>query len=324
MRAFLTGAGGFIGGVLARKLRERGDTVLAAVRDPRRAEGLAAAGCELIVTDLSNARQLELAMRGSDAVFHLAGAYRVGIAATERAAMYDSNVGTTERVLDAAIAARVPRTVYTSTINTFGNTRGQVVDETYSRNPAEGFVSWYDQTKYLAHEAAEARIATGAPVVIVQPGGVYGRGDHSQLGAQLRQAFEGTLQYRALSDVGVNFVHVDDVAAGTVLAHDSGRIGQSYVLGGQIGRLDDGLEVAARLGGKTVPSLKIPTALLRAVAPAAPIFASAMGLPPNLREVISASDGVTYWGSDAKARSELGYGPADLETGLRRMFGVSA
>jgi dihydroflavonol-4-reductase len=324
VRAFVTGAAGFIGGALARKLRERGDMVVAAVRDPRRAEALAALGCELVASDLSNARQLELAMRGAGAVFHLAGAYRVGIPASERAAMYDSNVGTTERVLDAAIAAVVPRVIYVSTINAFGNTRGRIVDEAYRRDPSDGFVSWYDQTKYLAHQAAEARIAHGAPVVIVMPGGVYGRGDHSQLGAQLRQAYEGTLQYRALSTVGVNFVHVDDLADGILRAHDDGRIGQAYVLGGQIGRLDDGLEVAARLGGKTLPSLTIPTGLLRAVAPTAPFFAPLLGLPPNLSEVIRSSDGVTYWATDAKARAELGYVPVDLETGLRRTFGASA
>jgi nucleoside-diphosphate-sugar epimerase len=320
MRAFVTGAAGFIGGKVARKLRERGDAVVAAVREPRRAEALTALGCEVVASDLSNARQLELTMRGTDAVFHLAGAYRVGIAPSERPAMYDANVGTTERVLDAAIAAGVRRVIYVSTINAFGNTRGKIVDETYRRDPADGFVSWYDQTKYLAHQAAEARIAHGAPVVIVMPGGVYGRGDHSQLGAQLRQAYEGTLQYRALSTVGVNFVHVEDLADGILRAQDQGRTGQSYVLGGQIGRLDDGLEIAARLGGKQLPNLTIPTALLRAVAPVAPLFAPLMGLPPNFREVISASDGVTYWASDAKARSELGYAPADLETGLRRTF----
>jgi dihydroflavonol-4-reductase len=320
VRTFLTGGAGFIGGHVARRLRERGDTVVAAVREPRRADALSAIGAELVASDLSNARQLELAMKGSDAVLHLAGAYRVGIAPRERPAMYDANVGTTERVLDAAIAAGVPRIVYVSTINAFGNTRGKVVDETYRRDAHDGYVSWYDQTKYLAHQAAEARIAHGAPVLIAMPGGVYGRGDHSQLGAQLSQAFQGTLQYRALSDVGVNFVHVEDVAAGIVRALDSGRIGQAYVLGGQIGRLDDGLELAARLGGKALPSLTIPTGLLRLVAPTAPFFGPPLGLPPNLSEVIRASDGVTYWASDAKARAELGYAPVDLETGLRRTF----
>ena len=99
--------------------------------------------------------------------------------------MWDANVGTTERVLDAAIAEGVPRIVYISTVNVFGNTKGAVVDETYRRDLAEGFLSCYDETKYRAHEAAEARIAQGAPIVIVMPSQVYGPHDHSLASEQL-------------------------------------------------------------------------------------------------------------------------------------------
>ena len=90
-------------------------------------------------------------------MIHLAGSYRVGIPASERPAMYEANVAATQRVLDAAIAASVPRIVAISTVNVFGNTHGRVVDETYQRDPGEGFLSYYDETKYLAHVATEAR-----------------------------------------------------------------------------------------------------------------------------------------------------------------------
>ena len=102
-------------------------------------------------------------MTGAAGVIHIAGSYLVGIPASERPAMYEANVGATQRVLDAAIAAGVPRIVYISTVNVFGNTHGRIVDETYHRDLAEGFVSYYDETKYLAHVAAEARIEAGAP-----------------------------------------------------------------------------------------------------------------------------------------------------------------
>ena len=95
--------------------------------------------------------------------------------------MWDANVGTTTRVLDAAEAAATPRIVYVSTVNVFGNTRGSVVDETYRRDLADGLPVWYDETKYGAHEVAEQRIAAGAPIVIVLPSQVYGPGDHSEL-----------------------------------------------------------------------------------------------------------------------------------------------
>lgn len=323
MRAFVTGAAGFIGLVVARKLRERGHEVVAAVRDPARANSLSALGVSLVRSDLSNRAELERQVQRSDAVFHIAGAYRVGIPENERAAMYDSNVGATERVLDAATSAGVPRIVYVSTVNVFGNTRGRIVDEAYHRDVGEGFVSWYDQTKYLAHEAAAARIAKGAPVVIAMPGGVYGRGDHSELGNQLKRAFEGRLLYVAMTDVGVNYAHVEDVAEGILLALERGAVGEAYVLGGQVGRLKDGIEVAARLGGHKPPRLTVPVRLLRAAAPLGPLLGRSLGVPPNIAEVISASDGVTYWASDAKARRELDYSPADLETGLRRTFGLA-
>ena len=132
-----------------------------------------------------------------DGVIHSAGQYRIGIKPAERAAMRDANVGATERVLDAAVAAGVKRIVYVSTANAFGNTRGEVVDETYRRDEKRGFVSWYDETKYRAHQAAEARIAQKAPIVIVMPTQVYGPNDHSEASAQLEMAYKGTLRFVA-------------------------------------------------------------------------------------------------------------------------------
>ena len=178
MRAFVTGATGFLGGRLVPRLRARGDEVVALVRDPSRATGLDA---ELVRGDLSDRTRLAEPMRGADAVFHLAAVYKVGIPKSERAAMFEANVRDTENVLDAAVDAGVARIVYVSTVNAFGNTHGRIVDETYER-AGDDFVSAYDETKYRAHLAAKERIARGAPIVIVQPGAIYGPGDHSELG----------------------------------------------------------------------------------------------------------------------------------------------
>jgi dihydroflavonol-4-reductase len=129
-RIVVTGGAGLVGRAVVRLLRERGDTVLALVRDPARAPFLAELGAELVESDLSDVADLTEQLRGADAVIHAAGSYRVGVARSERGAMWDANVGTTTRVLDAAEAAGTPRIVYVSTINIFGNTRGRVVDET--------------------------------------------------------------------------------------------------------------------------------------------------------------------------------------------------
>jgi nucleoside-diphosphate-sugar epimerase len=249
MRVFVTGGAGFIGRRVVARLLDRGDGVVAAVRDPARAAELVAAGAELVTDDLSDPARLTDHAEGADAAIHIAGMYRVGIPASERSAMWDANVGTTMRVLDAAFAGGLHRVVYVSTVNVFGNTRGRVVDETFHRDLAEGFLSWYDETKYRAHEVAESRLLSGAPIVIVLPSQVYGPQDHSGFGEQLRLASMGRLPYRALDDVGVGLVHVDDLADGIVSALDQGGPGTSYVLSGPRTTLGEAVRIAASVGG---------------------------------------------------------------------------
>src|SRR6187401_3300146 len=131
MRAFVTGGTGFIGGKVVRRLRERGDEVVALVRSPARASDLAELGCELAKGDLGSTDAIRRAVQGCDAVFHIAAVYKVGIPASEREAMREANVAGTEHVLDAAIEANVAKIVYVSTVGIFGNTHGHVVDEAY-------------------------------------------------------------------------------------------------------------------------------------------------------------------------------------------------
>jgi dihydroflavonol-4-reductase len=317
VRAFVTGGTGFVGRRLVALLRGRGDDVVALVRSPARAEGLDA---ELAAGDLTSRERLAAAMAGADAVFHLAADYRIGIPADERAAMHDVNVQGTENVLDAARDAGAKRTVYVSTVNVFGNTRGEVVDETYDR-PGGDFVSEYDRTKWLAHRAALDRIARRDPIVIVQPGVVYGPGDHSEIGGQLQAAARGKLLFVSFAGLGFNAVYVDDVATGILLAHDRGRVGESYVLGGEITTLGDAVRAAAAAGGRRPPRFSMPTALMRPLVPVGPLVGRLMGTRPNLKELISASDEVTYWARDDKARRELGYAPRPLAAGLADTFG---
>jgi dihydroflavonol-4-reductase len=160
----------------------------------------------------------------------------------------------------------------------------------------------------------------GAPIVIVMPGVTYGPNDHSAVGGQLRDAHDGRAPFLALADVGISPAHVDDVAAGIVAALSLGRPGEAYVLAGPNMRLREVMAVAARIAGRTLPRLEIPTRLIRAVAPLGPVLGPLAGQPPNVREILSASDGVTYWASSAKASLKLGYAPRELEGGLRDAF----
>lgn len=320
MRVYVTGAAGFIGASVVRRLVGRGDQVVATIRDPERSSHLVDLGVELRQGDLTRTAAIVDAMRGADAAIHLAGMYRVGIGAAERPAMHEANVGATHRVLDAFATAGLDRLVAVSTINVAGNTRGRIVDERYRRDLTEGFLSYYDETKYVAHRAVQERIGGGAPIVIAMPGTTYGPRDPSMLGQQLRGAHTGTLRYLALVDVGISAVYVEDVAAGIVAAADRGRIGESYFLGGQNLRLRDAMATAARIGGRRLPGLELPTPLLRIAARAPAALSRALGQPEDLGEIVRASLDVTYWGSSAKAATELGYVPRDLVSGLRATF----
>lgn len=320
MNVLVTGGAGFIGGSVVRQLVARGDRVVAIVRDPDRTPELHALGVEVRRGDLTRIPAIVDALRGCDGVIHLAGDYRVGIPASERPAMLEANLGSTSRVLEAVATSGVVRLVYASTVNVFGDTHGRIVDERYRRDLADGFLSYYDETKFLAHRAVEERIGTGLPVVIAMLGTNYGRGDHSALGGQLEQAYRGTAPFVIMGDVGMSAVYVEDTAAGLIAALDRGRIGESYILAGENLRLRDAMAVAARVGGHRRPRLEIPNGLVRLGSHAPAFMARAVGYPDDLREV-ARSIGVTFWASSAKAATELGYRPRDLASGARAAFG---
>ena len=315
MRAFVTGGTGFIGSRVVKRLRDRGDAVVALVRTPSKATELLGEGVELVQGDLSSADAIKRGTDGADAVFHIGAVYKVGIPKKEQAPMWDANVGGTERVLDAAEAAGVQRIVYVSTGNVFGDTKGQVVDETYERNLDDGFLSYYDETKYRSHALVKERIARGAPIVIVQPGVVYGPGDHSEVGNMIDQMRSGKLKMRMFPDARFNFVYVDDVADGILLAYDKGQVGESYLLGGQVGSMDDLFTKVSERLGKKPPRMALPPAVARASAPLGPVIGPLMGFPPNMKELVKTSD-VTITFRDDKARRELGYNGRSFDEGL--------
>jgi len=322
MRIVITGGAGFIGRAIVERLTDRGDDIVALVRDPSRARHIDRKGVTLVTSDLSSQAAVAAQMEGAEGAIHAAGSYRIGIKPSERDAMWDANVGATERVLDAAIAAGVARIVYVSTNNVLGDSRGQVVDESYRRDIKTGFLSWYDETKFRAHEAAASRVAKGAPIVIVQPGQTYGPNDHSLASSQLELAHSGRLRYTAFPSSGLAWVHVDDLADGIVAALDRGRVGESYSLAGDCHRMGAAVEIAARIGGRKPPRLNVPTRLLGLIAPINDRLGGLPGLPTNLRETISSAEGVTYWAKHDKATAELGFRPRSLEQGIADTWGT--
>jgi dihydroflavonol-4-reductase len=250
-------------------------------------------------------------------VIHGAAIYEVGIPESEHRAMYEANVVGTETVLRAALEAKVPKVVYISTVAAFGNTKGEVVDEGYE-HPGTSYTSYYEQTKVEAHRLARRMVAEdGLPAVLVQPGGVYGPNDHSALGRQMNQFLAGRLPLLPFPETGFNMVHVDDVAEGVRLALGKGRAGEAYVLGGQITTMREMMDTLARVSDRKPPKRTMPTGVLKAMAPLGPVVGKVMGQGPNLRELISTADNVTFWAKHDKAMADLGYSPRGLEQGLR-------
>jgi nucleoside-diphosphate-sugar epimerase len=319
MKSFVTGGAGFLGAAVVRRLLDRGDEVVGLARSENAATTLTRLGAIPVRGDITDAGTLGQLLTGVDLVFHIAGDYRVGIKESEHEAMFRVNVDGTIIVLDAAISAAVQKIVYVSTVGVFGNTHGKVVDETYER-PDRDFLSYYDATKYMAHRVAVARQAAGAPLVIAQPGIIYGPGDHSELGAQIEQAARGKYTIRAFPEAGFTMGYLDDVADGVVLTQTRGAPGESYVLGGEVARLGAIVDMVADLTGHKRARIKMPSTVYSVARPFGSLIGRFTGTGPNLREVMRASRDVTYWASCAKAERELGYAPRGLERGLRDLL----
>ncbi len=312
MITFLTGATGFVGGVLARQLRSAGHDVRALVRTPAKAQHLAAIGVTLHAGDITDKASMRAPMTGVDGVFHVAGWYKVGL--RDRAAAIGINIDGTRNVLELMRELKIPKGVYTSTLAVNSDTRGQVVDETYRFSGRH--ISVYDWTKAEAHRIAESFMADGLPLVIVQPGAIYGPGDTSSL----RTLFVRYLQ-RKLPVVPARsafcWAHVDDEASGHRLAMEKGQPGRNYFLAGPAHTIIDALAVAESITGVPAPRLHAPRAVLQATARFVGLFDRWVTLPPEYTsEGLRVAGGVTYLGSGARAQHELGWRVRPLRDGL--------
>lgn len=313
MKVFLTGATGFLGSEIAHRLLARGDGVVALVRTPSKAVALEERGCELVPGDLRDDDAIRAGMSTCEAAIHAAAMYEVGVPEVRHAAMYEANVGGTTRVLQAASDLGLPRIVYLSTQGVLGDTKGQVVDENHQHRGEFG--SYYEETKYLAHQRALGFIERGLPCIIVMPGFTYGPDDPSVIGDLIRRFLAKKLPALPLGSVGGSYAHRDDIVEGILLALDKGKPGERYILGGEHVRAEQFVAKLAALTGRKPPR-KLPTAILRAIAPLGPVIGPPLGFPPNLRDGID-SDGMTFYGSHEKATRELGYSARTLEEGLR-------
>lgn len=301
----VTGAAGFVGSAVARALVGEGRRVRVLVRASSDRRNLAGLGAEIVEADLRDAEAVGRAMAGVGVLFHVAADYRLWARDPEE--IVRNNRATTANVMEAALAARVKRVVYTSSVATLLPDPAGPADETRPATEAT-VIGAYKRSKVVAERLVEAMVAErGLPAVIVNPSTPIGPRDvkPTPTGRIIVEAANGRMP--AYVDSGLNLVHVDDVAAGHLLALEKGRIGERYVLGGQDVTLAAMLAEIARIVGRRPPKIALPTGPLFPLAWANERWAALTGREPflTLDSLRMARHHMFY--SSARAERELGY-----------------
>ncbi len=328
-RYFVTGAAGFVGTRLVQTLVERGELVRAMYyrTKPTAPPGFAWGDSspfknerlELVSGDITDRESLRRGMDGCTHVFHVA-AYARNWAADSNV-FTSSNIEGVKNVFAVARELGVQRTVWTSSVATFGPTRsGQIGDEDMPRITDRYFTE-YEAAKVAAEREALTLAAKGFPVVIVNPTRVYGPG-HMTEGNALSRLIDSYDRGRMplLMNRGVNvgnYVLVDDVVQGHLLAMERGRVGQRYILGGENASLKEFFRIIDRVSGKRhvqVPILGIsPLVFAWFLQKRADWFGIYPCITPGWVKTFLAD-----WAYQCdKARRELGYDPRPLEEGIR-------
>lgn len=307
MTTLVTGATGFVGAAVLRQLVAAGHRcrVLARAGSDRR--NLQDVECSVAEGDLGQPHSLAPALAGCDALFHVAADYRIFV--PDPAAMDRVNVDGTVALIRAAAAAGVKRIVYTSSVATLRLDPGGAPATEDSIATLDAMIGAYKRSKFRAEEAV-MRLARdeGAPVVIVQPSTPIGPRDvkPTPTGRLIVEAARGRIP--AFVDTGLNVVHVDDVAAGHLLAFERGAVGRRYILGGENLALRDILAIVARLAGRRAPRIRLAPGPLMPLALIAESWARLTGgrEPMLTRDGLRMSRKSMFFSSD-RAVGELGY-----------------
>lgn len=304
-RVLVTGVSGFVGSAVARALARRGAEVRGIARSSSLRTNLENFPGELVEGDLRDADAVVRAMRGVQLLFHVAADYRLWAPDPEE--IVRNNEAITRSVMEAALTARVERIVYTSSVATLKPANRGPADETSVATPAEA-IGEYKRSKVVAERLVETMISERAlPAVIVQPSTPIGPRDAkpTPTGRIIVEAANGKMP--AFLDVGLNLVHVDDVAEGHLLAMDKGRVGERYILGGEDVMLGTMLAEIAEIVARRPPKLRIARAPLIPLAWINEQIARATGNTPflTLDSLRMAKHRMFF--SSAKAQAELGY-----------------
>lgn len=308
MTVLVTGATGFVGSAVLRRLVAEGAAVRVLARPSSDRRNLDGVDCEVVEGDLGDADSLRPAVAGCDAVYHVAADYRLWVPDPET--LHRVNVVGTVALLRAAVEAGVSRIVYTSSVATLGLTDDRTPADEETPTSVDKMIGQYKRSKYLAENAVQRLIdEEGYPVVIVNPSAPIGPRDikPTPTGRMIVDAASGRMP--AYVDTGLNVVHVDDVAEGHVLAYRKGKTGERYILGGDDMTLQDIFAVVADHTGRKPPRIRLPHDLILPVAHCMEAIARVTGKEPRVT-----ADGVRMakkhmFFSCEKAKQALGYRP---------------
>lgn len=316
MEYFVTGATGFMGTKLVERLVDDGHDVTALTRTRSNASHLPD-DVTVVEGDITDKESMREPMAGADRLFHMAAWFFIGPGPKERERAQRINVEGTRNVLELMNELDIPKGVYTSTVGVYGNTGGEVVDESY-RPDKPGLCVYFD-TKWRAHyEVARPMMDDGLPLVIVQPGGVYGPGDKEY--GSVREGFVNWLQgdlpmfpRRA----AIPYDHVDDTVRGHLRAMEAGDVGEEYIISSEPREVIEVFDIAADLTGvsgpRTVPPLWF-TFLGKILTPVEWVTTPPEGFEP---EAFRTFGGMEILVDNSKAKRELGLEHRPIEDGLR-------
>ena len=317
MTTLVTGGTGFVGSAVVRALIARGERPRCLVRRGSDRRNLAGLNVELVEGDLGDGESLEAAVHGCSALFHVAADYRIWV--RRPCEMHRTNVEGTRRLMQAALHQGVERVVYTSSVAVLGRTGNGTPADEETAVCLQDMVGLYKRSKFLAEaEVRRLQREEGLPVVIVNPSTPFGPRDlrPTPTGRMVVAAAAGRMP--AFVDTGLNVVHVDDVAAGHLLAFDKGEAGERYVLGGENLGLVEILGRVAEFRGGRAPRLRLPRRPLYPLAVAVETWARVSGG----REPMLTVDGLRMaakpmYFSHAKAGQRLGYRPRPAAEAIR-------
>ena len=313
--ALVTGASGFVGSAVARLLAQRGFAVRALARTTSPRGNLEGLDCAVVEGDMRDPDSMRAAMRDARYLFHVAADYRLWARNPEE--IVRNNVRGARVVMEAAAQAGVERIVYTSSVATLKpGTLEDPSDESHRLTEAQ-VIGAYKRSKVAAERAVEKLIGEdGLPAVIVNPSTPIGARDikPTPTGRIIVEAASGRMP--AFVDTGLNLAHVDDVALGHLLALEKGRIGASYILGGQNVSLKEMLGAIAELAGRNAPRFELPRGPLFPLAFAAEAVAGLTGREPFLTRDALRMAGHHMFFTSVRAERELGYSARPYREGL--------